>query len=67
MLDRWAFDKDNDILKMLNIPYFLQWYVFRKVREMTYGQGMGRHSEDEVYHIIELDLKALSDFLGMQF
>jgi hypothetical protein len=31
---------------------------------MCYAQGMGRHSQEEVYHIIEEDFKAVSNYLG---
>lgn len=36
----------------------------RKVRSALDQQGIGRHSKEEIYHIAEQDLRAISDFLG---
>ena len=37
--------------------------VRRDVLRKLYGQGMGRHSRDEIYAIGKRDIKAISDFL----
>lgn len=39
-------------------------YVRRQMRQQIRGQGLGRHSEDEIYHIGQQELTALSEFLG---
>ena len=36
----------------------------RRVRSQIWGQGMGRHTEPEIYELGRKDLDALSDFLG---
>ncbi len=36
----------------------------RKARSALDQQGIGRHTKDEIYHLAEQDLRALSDFLG---
>ena len=36
----------------------------RKVRSALDHQGIGRHSKEEIYKIAEMDLRALSDYLG---
>lgn len=38
--------------------------VSRKVKETLYHQGIGRHSEKEIYQMAEGDLRAVSEFLG---
>ena len=39
-------------------------YVRRQMRQQVWGQGLGRHSEDEIYHVGQQELTALSEFLG---
>ncbi|MGH2416050.1 MAG: glutathione S-transferase C-terminal domain-containing protein, partial [Microcystaceae cyanobacterium] len=34
------------------------------IRFQIYGQGMGRHSSEEIFQIISADFQALSDFLA---
>lgn len=50
------------------LPFFLKDMVAKKVRKDVIkslrGQGLGRHSEQEIKQILATDLKALSDFLG---
>ena len=65
MLDRWVYDKEVKVLSFFSVPRFLRYMVTRKCQKMAHAQGMGRHSPEEVYHILDLDLKALSDFLGI--
>eukprot|EP00794_Sanderia_malayensis_P005482 gene5482-6167_t len=36
----------------------------RKARSTLDQQGIGRHSKEEIYHLAEQDLRALSDFLA---
>lgn len=64
VLDRWVYDKDMKVLSFFKVSRLLRYMVSRNCKKMAHGQGMGRHSVDEVYHILDLDLKALSDFLG---
>ncbi|XP_052094046.1 failed axon connections homolog isoform X2 [Mytilus californianus] len=63
-LDRWSYDKDWAAFKAMKVPTLIGYLIRRDVKKMTYAHGIGRHSSDEVYHIMELDLKAVSDFLG---
>ncbi|MEE8264636.1 MAG: glutathione S-transferase family protein [Gammaproteobacteria bacterium] len=39
-------------------------YERRLIRKQIWGQGLGRHSEDEIYRVGQQELTALSDFLG---
>ena len=39
-------------------------YYGRMIRRTLWEQGIGRHSSQEVLSIAEVDLKALSDYLG---
>ncbi|XP_076090978.1 failed axon connections homolog [Mytilus galloprovincialis] len=63
-MDRWVFDKDWTACKAMRTPTLIAYFIRRSVRKDTYAVGIGRHSSDEVYHIMDLDLKALSDFIG---
>lgn len=40
------------------------WYARRQIRKQIWGQGLGRHSEEEIFRIGNQDLSALSDFLA---
>lgn len=42
------------------VPNMIQ----KKMQQDLHGQGMGRHSREEIYHFANQDLKALSDYLG---
>ncbi|CAC5358794.1 unnamed protein product [Mytilus coruscus] len=64
VLDRWSYDKDWAAFKAMKVPTLTGYLIRRDMKKMSYAHGMGRHSSDEVYHIMELDLKAVSDFLG---
>ena len=65
---------DNDFLNVMTrnlIPVpvpILTTILARQIGKMfinyAYGQGMGRHSKEEVQEIGYGDLKAFSDFLG---
>ena len=41
--------------------------VSKTMKKYAHGQGMGRHSKEEVREMGLGDLKALSDFLGKSF
>lgn len=64
IMDRWVFDEDLNILKGAPISFVTAYFLVRRLKNMAYAQGMGRHSRDEVHHIFEKDVKAFSDFLG---
>ena len=66
-MDRWVYDKDWTAFKVFKIPSLAGYIGRRRIKKIMYAVGMGRHSSDEVYHIMELDLKAVSDFLGKVF
>ena len=67
----WRFDyskaKDMPTL-MPGLPYIAQKIVFpfvgKRWRDAAYGQGMGRHTKDEVIEMGLQDLRAMSHFLG---
>ncbi|XP_063424050.1 failed axon connections homolog isoform X1 [Mytilus trossulus] len=63
-MDRWVYDKEWTACKIFKIPLLAGYIGRRQIKKIMYAVGMGRHSSDEVYHIMELDLKAVSDFLG---
>ena len=74
MLERWVYgDKDFMITMakcLLSVPiltHFVARQIIKNVKNYAYGQGMGRHSKEEVRKIGYGDLKALSDFLGKFF
>ncbi|ESO95855.1 hypothetical protein LOTGIDRAFT_175070 [Lottia gigantea] len=62
---RWVYDKSDFLSKVAGFPKFFLWLIRRNVKSELYEQGMGRHSEAEVLQIMEGDLKAISDFLGL--
>ena len=68
VVQRWVQATDLDFLRMaLNIPLstlFMKFLIRPAVHKMTWAQGMGRHSEQEVLHIARRDLTALDHFLG---
>lgn len=39
-------------------------YERRLIRKQIWGQGLGRHSQDQIYRVGQQDLTVLSDFLG---
>lgn len=68
---RWKLEHNVAILNKMffgNIPFPINKVIAFKVRndvlKTLYKQGMGRHSDDEVFEIGNQDLKALSDFLS---
>ncbi len=42
----------------------IAWYVRRQIRKQVRGQGLGRNTENEIFHLGKQDLTALSDFLA---
>ncbi|KAL5013138.1 hypothetical protein ScPMuIL_007408 [Solemya velum] len=61
---RWVFDKKAKTLLLNKVPKIVIWWFRRKLESACNGQGIGRHSQDEIKHIARTDLQTLSDFLG---
>ena len=59
----WTFLKEAIPAASIYILMMISWSVLKA----THGQGLGRHSQEEVMTIGQADLKALSDFLGEAF
>ncbi|CAD5113715.1 DgyrCDS2879 [Dimorphilus gyrociliatus] len=64
VLERWVYQKIPKLWTISKIPQHVIWIVKKGQIKNAYGQGMGRHTEEEVFDIARRDLKALSDFLG---
>ena len=64
VIERWIYDENHNLYKFLKLPTLIRYLMLRKVKNMCYAQGMGRHSQEEVYHILEEDFKAVSNYLG---
>ncbi|OWF39913.1 failed axon connections homolog [Mizuhopecten yessoensis] len=62
--DRWVLDKNNTALKEFGIPRYLWGRMQGKIRTMIHAQGLGRHTPEEIRHIMSNDLTALSYFIG---
>ena len=56
---RRFFDKVPAPMRPLLVPL-----IRRKVRSALHGQGMGRHSEDEILALATKSIDAIADFLG---
>ena len=58
---------DAQVLKKLLPP--MPWYAIPMYRyylkKQTHAQGMGRHTLEELQHIGLMNLRALSDFMGI--
>ncbi|XP_048758676.1 failed axon connections homolog isoform X2 [Ostrea edulis] len=65
-LQRWVYDpKDGiNVSKNMNFSWTLAPLVRRMIAKQSYAQGVGRHTEEEVHHVMHEDLKALSMFIG---
>ncbi|XP_077989759.1 failed axon connections homolog [Glandiceps talaboti] len=64
---RWLGKNPNVLSLLPQIPILTSLvfrYARRSTRQLMYGHGMGRHSEDEIYSIAEKDIRALSVILG---
>ena len=64
LLERWIYDENHTCYKILKIPFFLGIWFRRILSKKADSHGMGRHSQEEVYHIMDSDLKAISDYIG---
>lgn len=65
---KWCIFVD-DFLKMYKLPFLLKMLkplIQREVRKMTYYEGVGRHSNEEVGEMMKHDLRMLSELLGDQ-
>ncbi|XP_070540923.1 failed axon connections homolog [Ptychodera flava] len=64
---RWI-DKNSTMTKLFPKGFLYSHIVplmaTRGVKKALYSQGIGRHTEDELYSIAEKDIRALSVFLG---
>ena len=40
------------------------WFARRQIRKELWGQGLGRNTDDEIFHVGREELDALSDFLA---
>ncbi|XP_048758682.1 failed axon connections homolog isoform X2 [Ostrea edulis] len=65
-LQRYVYSsKDGiNISKMFNFPWVITLMLRNLINKQTYAQGVGRHTEEEVHHVMHEDLTALSKFLG---
>lgn len=68
---RWIVEKNAAFMREkifgklpILLKYLISWYQRRKYRQYLYGQGMGRHTEEEIVGIFERDLRAISKLLG---
>lgn len=64
ILCRWEFYRTETARTLTQLPGLMVWEIGRRTRNMTYAQGIGRHSQSEVELLLEEDLTAISDFLG---
>ena len=66
VLQRWIYNIDNwtFIKTAFPVPSFVLGQISKKVKAQAHGQGMGRHSKEEVMSILRGDMAALSDYLG---
>ncbi|XP_041361937.1 failed axon connections homolog [Gigantopelta aegis] len=63
-LTRFVFDNKEFLGKVVGLPKIFIWIAGIKIKTMSCGQGIGRHSYKELIDILEGDLRALSVFLG---
>jgi glutathione S-transferase len=68
---RWVHPQGWELTRVAffgKLPAPLKWIVpiaaRRGLRQQLHGQGMGRHSEEEIQAIGKTDIAALADFLG---
>ncbi|XP_067666081.1 failed axon connections homolog [Haliotis asinina] len=67
VLFRWVYNNDKSILiKAFKLGTFRLWSIQRKLKNVTWSQGLGRHTEEEVTEMFKKDLQSLSDFIGMK-
>ena len=62
----WVFDKDklSEIFGPTIPWWILKYVVASNVKKQLHAQGIGRHTREEVEHIGEIDLDAISVYLG---
>lgn len=69
-MQRWVHELDVDFIKTsFNMPHatlFARFLISPKVRKAAWGQGIGRHSREEVLEIARRDLQAIADFMGQK-
>ncbi|KAK6187011.1 hypothetical protein SNE40_006264 [Patella caerulea] len=63
VLHRCVYDKQDWVCKALGVNRFFAWLLSRHIKSRAEQQGIGRHSFEEMVHIEEGDLKAMSEFL----
>lgn len=67
IMERYVYDKECRVRELCKIfpqyKFVFKW-LSKALHEQAKGQGMGRHTQQEVYEFAKADLKALSDFLG---
>ncbi|XP_041361009.1 failed axon connections homolog [Gigantopelta aegis] len=62
---RWIYPVDRSIVTtVFGMPWFVKWKIQRNMKKTTWAQGTGRHVPHEVDHLIETDLRAISEYLG---
>ena len=71
LLDKWYYGSLKPILesfKNLPAPKFLHGLIVKQIRKrlvaQAHGQGIGRHSKEEVYKMGMQDMRAISEYLG---
>jgi hypothetical protein len=69
VVQRWVQEVSVEFFRLaFHVP--LSWITVKflvtpAVRRMALAQGMGRHTKEEVLHILRRDLTAISDFMGI--
>ncbi|OWF54644.1 Failed axon connections-like [Mizuhopecten yessoensis] len=64
VIDRWVLDETNKAWETFNVSAIIRYLAKRGIRKQLYAQGMGRHTPEEIRHIMSDDLKALSHYIG---
>ena len=63
--NRWVYDKKKTLVKRhFNPPAPILWMITRMVKKQLHGQGMGRHTDEEVWSFMLDDLSALNNYLA---
>lgn len=67
VLQRWVYDPRHgiDVKKHMKVPWLVFCIGRNKIKNQSYAQGVGRHTEEEVLQVMDEDLQALSKFLGI--
>ncbi len=65
-LDAGVYNDTENIKQVFgNFPTIFIMMYRRKLKGKMETQGIGKHSQEEVFQLGELQMKAISDFLGM--